>query len=244
MIDIVKMAQRLKSLRRRDNYSHEELSQALKEKYGISISDKQLMYYESGAKDIYHIKANTVLGMAAKTLSALANLYNVSVDYIIGETDVATTDIDIQDICKYIGLSETAVGCLHAHSSLTSEQLNAEVLLEIKNGAFAENGFLDVDPYLLPGINMVLEHGATYAQFFKYLINYLYSDGLQFSTVSKVEEILDADNKENNYKDTVRVDNNLFSNTQIPWYFNKKDKESLALMMLVQSLQTIKRDME
>lgn len=52
-----------------------------------------------------------------KTLAAIARYFGVSVDWLLGVTDVRSADIDIQQICKYVGLSEQAVTFLHSESS-------------------------------------------------------------------------------------------------------------------------------
>lgn len=43
----------------------------------------------------------------------LANYYNVSTDYILGLTDVLTTDAELRSICEYTGLSEKVIKELH-----------------------------------------------------------------------------------------------------------------------------------
>lgn len=47
------------------------------------------------------------------SLIVLAKFFNTSTDYLLGSSDVYTTDKDIQFICKYTGLSETSVKTLH-----------------------------------------------------------------------------------------------------------------------------------
>ena len=46
---------------------------------------------------------------SADNLSLIADYFNVSTDYLLGRTDVSTTDMELQQICKYIGLSPEAV---------------------------------------------------------------------------------------------------------------------------------------
>lgn len=46
-------------------------------------------------------------------LIKIANYFKVSTDYLLGKTDVETTNITVRDICEYTGLSEEAVEMLH-----------------------------------------------------------------------------------------------------------------------------------
>ena len=39
----------------------------------------------------------------------IANFFNVSVDYILGLTDVATNDKDLKFVCEYTGLDEKTI---------------------------------------------------------------------------------------------------------------------------------------
>lgn len=119
-MDNIIAAKRLKELRESKHLSHKSLSKQLQKECGVSISDKQLMYYESAAKDDGHIKANTVCGMAAQTLCAIAEFYSVSTDYLLGLADVPTTNQDKRFICEYTGLSETMVDQLHLNAKVSS----------------------------------------------------------------------------------------------------------------------------
>lgn len=51
-------------------------------------------------------------------LTLLCNIFDVSSDYLLGLSDVATTDINIKDICEYTGLSIEAVQKLYASETL------------------------------------------------------------------------------------------------------------------------------
>lgn len=43
----------------------------------------------------------------------LAKYFNVPTDYLLGLTDIKSTDTTVQDICEYTGLSEFTVDALH-----------------------------------------------------------------------------------------------------------------------------------
>ena len=50
-------------------------------------------------------------------LVKIAQYYNVSTDYLLGLSDVKTTDPKIKEICEYTGLSEEAAAMLHRFSN-------------------------------------------------------------------------------------------------------------------------------
>lgn len=54
-----------------------------------------------------------------KTLAKIAQYFEVSADWLLGTTDVQSTDIDVQKICNYLGLSEQSVLFLHNESADT-----------------------------------------------------------------------------------------------------------------------------
>lgn len=70
---------------------------------------------------------NWLSGKSKPDINALAEIakgYNVSTDYLLGLTDVKTSDTDIKAICDYTGLSEKAVKeiiKLNMHRSQTTE---------------------------------------------------------------------------------------------------------------------------
>lgn len=78
---------RLKELRQKQCLSHVQLSNQLKEKYGISVSRDSLMAYE--VADDSRSKAEKLpnLGMRVEYLYCLADFYGVSLDYLVGNTD-------------------------------------------------------------------------------------------------------------------------------------------------------------
>ena len=56
-------------------------------------------------------------------LLKIAKYYNVSTDYLLGISDVKTTNISIRAISKYTGLSENAIVQLYMYSPLFSENI-------------------------------------------------------------------------------------------------------------------------
>lgn len=110
------MAKRLKKLRTEYKYigtdgkqhhlSHAVLSQRLEE-FGVSVSVSTLKNYEAPAINSSKALSNT--GMNIKTLSALAKLYNVTADYILGLSDVPSISVSKQQAAKTTGLSERAI---------------------------------------------------------------------------------------------------------------------------------------
>lgn len=118
-MDNIKSAQRLKKLRKGKGLSHKKLSEEL-EKLGISVSDKMLMNYEAAAKQaesgFAYSKANTINGMKIETAVGIAEYFKVSVDYLVGRTDIPTAETNVRAICEYTGLSEKAVKNLNENS--------------------------------------------------------------------------------------------------------------------------------
>lgn len=70
-------------------------------------------------------------GYSYKYFVDIANFFNVSVDYILGLTDVATNDKDLKFVCDYTGLDEKSVKYLN--------KVNAEI---IRNWDLSEEKFV------------------------------------------------------------------------------------------------------
>lgn len=68
----------------------------------IGVPDNTISYFVSGKRT-----PNPEL------LIKISQYLNVTVDYLLGLTDVASTNIDVKAICEYTGLSEAAVKNLH-----------------------------------------------------------------------------------------------------------------------------------
>lgn len=96
--------ERLADLRKEKKLSYEQLSREL-EKRGVMISHTNLMYYEIG--EPYHKLYSRTRSMSIEILAALADFYEVSLDYLMGFTTSRT--IEYQTISDLLRLSDTAI---------------------------------------------------------------------------------------------------------------------------------------
>lgn len=113
------MADRLKQLRESCGLSHDKLSIALSDAYGIKISSDSLMNYE--VSDVNHTKAFKNQGMRVEYLRCFADFYGVSTDYLLGLTDIKSPSVDTQSIVSGTGLSEENVERLKYFQSFPME---------------------------------------------------------------------------------------------------------------------------
>lgn len=112
-IDVEKslvMAERLKQLREGKGLSHDKLSKALHDQYGVKISSDSLMNYEVADKN--HTKAFKNQGMRVEYLRCLADFYKVSTDFLLGLTDIKSPDYSISTTVQITGLTEENVVAL------------------------------------------------------------------------------------------------------------------------------------
>ena len=74
-----------------------------------------------------------------KTLFKISKKCNISADYLIGLSDVKSTNIEVKSICDYTGLSEMAVAKLHFFKE--SNQLHSEIISAFIAPDFKANTF-------------------------------------------------------------------------------------------------------
>lgn len=98
------MAERLKRLRESKGLSHEKLSKALLDQYGIKISSDSLINYE--VANPCHSKACKNQGMRVEYLRCLADFYGVSADYLLGISSTKSPNPTIHSIVNGTGISE------------------------------------------------------------------------------------------------------------------------------------------
>ena len=79
-----------------------------------------------------------------ENLIKMAEFFNCSLDYLIGLSDVRSTDADIQSVCEYTGLSQNAVtalnGCTKSSPGSTHTNYSniISILLEFANTGIFE----------------------------------------------------------------------------------------------------------
>lgn len=79
-------------------------------------------------------------------LVIMANHYNTTTDYLLGVSEVKTTDKDIQFICDYTGLSEKAIDVLHFYKDYEMIYHTINLLLESEMGSVLEElGYIALD---------------------------------------------------------------------------------------------------
>ena len=66
---------------------------------------------------------------SAENLTKIANHFNVSTDYLLGLTDIKSTDTKVKDICEYTGLDENTVITLQKIKNINS--CEKELILKI-----------------------------------------------------------------------------------------------------------------
>ena len=91
-----KMGQRIAGLRKGAGESQEQLAASLGE------VRETVKHWENGTRQL-----------KAKAIVKLASHFNVSSDYLLGLREVKSTDITIQGVADYTGLSEEMIIDLH-----------------------------------------------------------------------------------------------------------------------------------
>lgn len=114
LFDTEKMKTRLKELRKEHGWTQVTVIDAINRKYPELYKQRQKEKPDSdiiseGTIKQYESYGGKISGMSVETLCLFADLYGVSVEYILGLTDIRTPDADIKGISKKIGLSEAAI---------------------------------------------------------------------------------------------------------------------------------------
>ena len=107
----IKIAERLRMLRKGAGLSHSKLCAEIKERYDVLISRASLQNYE--VTDRNHKSFGKNLVMNVQYIQCFADYYGVSTDYILGLVDDPTKDQTTKTVSAYTGLSAATVDYLH-----------------------------------------------------------------------------------------------------------------------------------
>lgn len=88
---------RLKELRIKKQISQSDLALEL------NLSNRTISMYEQGNSE-----------PNVETLIRIANYFDVTTDFLVGLTDVKTTNLDISYMANYLGLNENTISSLHS----------------------------------------------------------------------------------------------------------------------------------
>ena len=116
------IGERLKECRKAKKENQEDLAKLL------NVQRQIISYYETGART-----------PNIEDLAILAKHFDTTVDYLIGLSDVKSTNIEVKSICDYTGLSEMAVAKLHFFKE--SNQLHSEIISAFIAPDFKANTF-------------------------------------------------------------------------------------------------------
>lgn len=160
-------AKRLKALREEKRLNQKELAAE------IDISNGSISYYEKAERlpDI-------------ETAYKLSKFFDVSADYLIGLTDVKTSNINIKATCDYTGLTERSISTLNyvqcklkeynayvrnndLENELTAWYERYGYLLQFLNDAIGLNDMSEVSRYVRKYIEAVSDNLTTYGTLFR-----------------------------------------------------------------------------
>ena len=114
------------------NEDKDELRNTFKNNFcSLLDSSYPLSYYAEELNTSAQNVANWSKGKAtpdALTLMRISNYFNVSIDWLLGKSEVKTINTGMIDFCNYTGLSEYTIESLHLSNTIgarTSKVLNA-----------------------------------------------------------------------------------------------------------------------
>ena len=80
-------------------------------------------------------------GIRNDNLTILADYFNVTTDYLLGRTDVATPDADLRAVCEYTGLSEETIEMVSSLSCKESAMLDMYLIFALSKGYYPKTIF-------------------------------------------------------------------------------------------------------
>lgn len=136
----------------------------------LGVTDNTISYYCSGKRK-----------PTIEQIIQIAEILNVSTDYLLTKSDIKTTNLSIGAICGYTGLSETNVSALMSlanfasgqkKDSVATESDNSQMLIFLRNlQRLADNQAEDTADGAVGLINKLIE--AVTEQFVSIMLYYL-----------------------------------------------------------------------
>lgn len=121
------------------------------------IPSNSLSQYHNGSREI-----------RAYNLIKLAKYFNVSTDYLLGLTDVKSTSLDVQQICKLIWLSEEALKTICLFAFIDGKATCFEEAIKRDDKCCETNDrFANFDHSLLYYFNQLLENRDLFIDFLR-----------------------------------------------------------------------------
>lgn len=134
---------RLEDCRKKAGLTQQQLAAEL------CVQRQIVSYYENGSRkpDI-------------EMLKTLADRFGVTTDYLLGVTDVQSTDVEKRAICRYTGLSEKAVDLLHGFCTEFYHPYNRIIntIIENDESAFLSEMGYDEIPYRMSLLHCILNY--------------------------------------------------------------------------------------
>lgn len=92
----------------------------------LDINPQTIKNYEkagsTNAQNSCNSRTNAIAGMKIETLYKAAKLLNVSADYLLGLSDVKSSNLDIKNAVELTGLSESSIHKLHFFNQIDFTQ--------------------------------------------------------------------------------------------------------------------------
>lgn len=150
------LGDRIRELRTAAGHTQDDLAELLEQKRQV------VSYYENGTR-MPNIEQ----------IMTIAKEYNTTTDYLLGLTDVATTDKDIQFVCDYTGLNENTLSILNKYgkgSSGLAKSYNNEIINDYINNFILKNFDL-ITVYHINKITLFQLMDLDYSKFFIDTVN-------------------------------------------------------------------------
>lgn len=203
------LGQRLYECREKTGMKQADVARAL------NVQRQQISYYENDSRqpDLDRLKE-------------LSRLYGVSTDFLLGMTDVSSSDLEIKEVCNYTGLSENAVAVLHCNAAYR-EKFGSEPEEIAFDTIEQTTEYPYVNRSLLDAVNLLIEHGYE-TVFFEMLLNYIYSNDLELIDSRGIPDY------------SLRYRNEKLSRYEFHLNFNAEQLEEFAFLMVQHALKDIR----